>query len=141
MYLTAIYWPTIYRDVAEYCWTCGSCQKRLLNIILQPAPLISLPIIDTPFKRVAMDIVGPLPCIRSGKRYILVLCDYPTHYPEAAALRSLDAEHIAEERTDSWNILIKLWDKLLPYLLFIVGPLPRSRLEKRYILVLYDYAT
>ena len=34
---------------------------------------------------------------RRGKRYILVVCDYATRYPEAVALKSIDAEHIAEE--------------------------------------------
>ena len=29
--------------------------------------------------------------------YILVLCDYATRYPEAVPLRSIDAEHVAEE--------------------------------------------
>ena len=31
------------------------------------------------------------------KRYVLVICDYATRYPEAIPLRSIDAEHIAEE--------------------------------------------
>ena len=44
-----------------------------------------------------MDIVGPLPQSRSGKRYVLVVCDYATRYPEAVALRTIDAENIAEE--------------------------------------------
>ena len=44
-----------------------------------------------------MDIVGPLPRSRSGCRYILVICDYATRYPEAIPLRSIDAEHIADE--------------------------------------------
>ena len=44
-----------------------------------------------------MDIVGPLPRSRSGHCYILVICDYATHYPEAIPLRSIDAEHIVEE--------------------------------------------
>jgi IS30 family transposase len=44
-----------------------------------------------------MDIVGPLPKSRSGKQYILVLCDYATRYTEAVALRSIEAENIAEE--------------------------------------------
>ena len=61
------------------------------------APLIPLPIIDEPFRRIAMDIVGPLPKSRAGHRYILVICDYATRYPEAVALRSIDAEHVAEE--------------------------------------------
>ena len=44
-----------------------------------------------------MDVVGPLPRSRCGNRYILVLCDYATRYPEAVPLRSIDAEHVAEE--------------------------------------------
>ena len=44
-----------------------------------------------------MDIVGPLPRSRTGNRYILVLCDYATLYPEAIPLRTIDAEHIAEQ--------------------------------------------
>ena len=44
-----------------------------------------------------MDIVGPLPKSRASHRYILVICDYATWYPEAVALCSIDAEHVAEE--------------------------------------------
>ena len=44
-----------------------------------------------------MDIVGPLPCSRSGNKYVLVLCDYATRYLEALPLKNTDAETIAEE--------------------------------------------
>jgi len=44
-----------------------------------------------------MDIVGPLPRSCSGKKYVLVVCDYATRYPKAIPLQSIDAEHIAEE--------------------------------------------
>ncbi len=40
------------------------------------AALVSLPIIDIPFSRIAMDIVGPLERSMSGIRYILVIADY-----------------------------------------------------------------
>ena len=56
-----------------------------------------MPIIKEPFERIAMDIVGPLPRSRSGNRFILVICDYATRYPEAVPLRTIDAENIAEE--------------------------------------------
>ena len=52
-----------------------------------------------------MDIVGPLPRSRSGNRYVLVICDYATRYPEAVPVRSIDAENIAEE-------LIKLFARV-----------------------------
>ena len=90
------YWPTISRDVAEFCRSCESCQLDSSQRASR-APLVPLPIISEPFRRIAMDIVGPLPKSRSGKRFILVVCDYATRYPEAVPLRSIDAEHIAEE--------------------------------------------
>eukprot|EP00731_Ephydatia_muelleri_P008113 Em0004g451a len=44
-----------------------------------------------------MDIVGPLPRSRSGNKFILVVCDYATRYPEAVAMKSVVAEYVAEE--------------------------------------------
>lgn len=52
-----------------------------------------------------MDIVGPLPHSRAGHKYILVTCDYATRYPDAIPLRSIDAEHIADE-------LVKLFSRV-----------------------------
>ena len=56
-----------------------------------------MPVVEEPFGPIAMDIVGPLPKNRSGKRYVLVICDYATRYSEAVALRSTDVEHVTEE--------------------------------------------
>ena len=59
--------------------------------------MIPLPIVGEPFAKIAMDIVGPLPRSRSGNRYILVICDYCTRFPEAIPLRTIDALTVAEE--------------------------------------------
>ena len=53
--------------------------------------------LSEPFLRIAMDIIGPLPLSRSGNRYLLVICDYGTWFPEAVPLRAIDAETVAEE--------------------------------------------
>ena len=90
------YWPTLYKDVENFCCCCTQCQKPSKKGIPK-APLVPLPIVSTPFQKIAMDIVGPLPRSCSGCRYILVICDYATRYPEAIPLRSIDAEHIADE--------------------------------------------
>ncbi|KAL5516832.1 hypothetical protein EMCRGX_G002255 [Ephydatia muelleri] len=94
--LQRFYWPSVYRDVAEWCKCCAICQKCSKGR-KGYAPLMPLPIIEEPFGRIAMDIVGPLPRSRSGNKYVLVVCDYATRYPEAVALKSIDAEHVAEE--------------------------------------------
>ena len=102
--LQRFYWPSLFKDTAEYCRTCAECQKTSKRKG-RPAPLIPLPVMEEPFQRIAMDIVGPLPRSRSGKRYVLVICDYATRYPEAVPLHSIDAEHIAEE-------LVKLFSRV-----------------------------
>eukprot|EP00731_Ephydatia_muelleri_P035196 Em0104g2a len=102
--LQRFYWPGVCRDVAKHCRCCPECQKAQ-NRREQPAPLVPLPVIAEPFARIAMDIVGPLPRSKSGHKYILVICDYATRYPEAVPLRSCEAEKIAEE-------LIKLFSRM-----------------------------
>lgn len=72
----------------EYCKTCAECQLTSGRGVAQ-AHLHSLPIIDTPFERIGMDIVGPLDRSRNGNRYILVICDYTTKYPEVFPLKNL----------------------------------------------------
>ena len=102
--LQRFYWPGVCRDVAKHCRCCPECQKAQ-NRREQPAPLVPLPVMAEPFARIAMDIVGPLPRSKSGHKYILVICDYATRYPEAVPLRSCEAEKIAEE-------LIKLFSRM-----------------------------
>ena len=87
---------TLYKDVEDYCCSCEICQK--LPCQHGPrAPLIPLPVLLEPFKCTAMDIIGPLSHSRSGKQYVLVICDYAARYPEAIPLYSTDASHIVEE--------------------------------------------
>jgi len=60
-------------------------------------PLGKMPIIDIPFKRVAIDIVGEIfPASSRGYRYILTVVDFATRYPEAVALKSITTTAVAE---------------------------------------------
>ena len=59
-------------------------------------PLHTLPILKTPFQRVAMDIFGPLKRTPSGNKYILVVMDYSTKWPEAFALKNTTAETVVD---------------------------------------------
>ena len=63
-----------------------------------------MPLIDTAFKRVAVDIVGPIaPPIEAGHRYILTLVDYATRYPEAVPLKKITTEAVAEALHDIYS--------------------------------------
>ncbi|GFN97890.1 hypothetical protein PoB_002439600 [Plakobranchus ocellatus] len=69
-------------------------------------PLEKVPLIDTPFKRVAIDIVGPInPPSEAGHRFILTLVDYATRFAEAVPLRKTDTESVAEAPVDIYSRL------------------------------------
>ncbi|XP_072019480.1 uncharacterized protein [Amphiura filiformis] len=95
---TNFYWPGMGADIRRYCQSCDICQRTIPKGRVTKVPLGEMPIIDTPFERVAVDIVGPIkPITDRGHRYILVLIDYATRYPEAVPLKSIEAEVVAEE--------------------------------------------
>ena len=58
-----------------------------------------MPVISTPFQRVAIDIVGPMPKTRRGHLYLLTFMDYATRYPEAIPLRSVTSKDVTEALT------------------------------------------
>jgi glycerophosphoryl diester phosphodiesterase len=67
-------------------------------------PLQETPLIDTPFKRCAVDLVGPInPPSEKGHRYILTLVDYATRYPEAVPLKNIDSVTVAEALLDIYS--------------------------------------
>ena len=92
--LQQFYWLRVCHDVEEYCRACGRCQSTS-GKRKDRTQLVNLPIIEEPFKSIAMDIVGPFERMHAGNRYILVVCDYATRYSEAMALKSIDAESVA----------------------------------------------
>ena len=55
-----------------------------------------------PMQRVAMDVVGPLPKSRQGNRFILVVNDYFTKWPEAYAIPNHEAVTVARKLVDEW---------------------------------------
>ncbi|KAG1955346.1 gag-pol fusion protein [Pimephales promelas] len=88
------YWPGMYTEVKEYCKTCPECQLAVGRAPAK-APLVPIPAVDAPFERIGVDIVGPVERSQKGNRFILVVCDYATRYPEAYPLRDVTAKQIA----------------------------------------------
>ena len=101
--LSKFYWPRLHDDVARICRSCDICRKTKNK---GRTPLQKMPLIDTPFKRVAVDIIGPIfPSSEKGFRYILSMVDYATRYPDVVPLKSIDTETVAEALFDMYSRL------------------------------------
>lgn len=99
--LSEFYWPGVQADVKRFCQSCDICQRTVPKGRCTKVPLDKMPLIDEPFKRVAVDIIGPIhPITAKGNRYIVTLVDFATRYPEAIALPSIEAERVAEALVD-----------------------------------------
>ena len=94
--LAHFFWPGIYKDVQSFCESCPDCQKATGRMSNPPAKLQPIPPMGLPFRKIFMDIVGPLPRTQEGYRYILSVVDLDTRYPEAIPLKNQSAEAVAD---------------------------------------------
>ena len=103
---SSFYWPGIQGDATRFCKSCDVCQKIVSKGSVPKVPLEKMPLIDKPFKGVAIDLVGPIsPPSEEGHRYILTLVDFSTHYPEAVPLKNIHTETVAEALVDTFSHL------------------------------------
>ena len=98
------YWPCMHKDIKLHCKTCDVCQRTTPKGYNYKVPLGSVPIVTEPFEKVGVDLVGPIsPPSSKGHKYILVQVDYATRYPEAAPLRNIEANTVAETLWTFWT--------------------------------------
>ena len=95
--MTQFFWPGLAGDVSRFCRSCDICQKTIDKGRVPKAPLGKMPIMEVPFQRIAIDLIGPIqPPSGRGHRWILTVVDYATRYPEAIPLKQTATIDIAE---------------------------------------------
>lgn len=104
--VSQFFWPGLQADVKRYVASCDACQRTTPKGRIGKVPLVTPPLIDTCFRRIAVDLIGPLdPVTDRGNRYILTIVDLATRYPEAVALPRIEAERVAEAMVDVFSRL------------------------------------
>ncbi|GBM98025.1 Retrovirus-related Pol polyprotein from transposon 412 [Araneus ventricosus] len=95
------YWDRLRADVEKWCRECHACGARKGPKTRTKGRLKRYNV-GAPFERMALDILGPLPVTTKGNRYVLVLMDYFTKWPEAIPIPDQEASTVAEELVRAW---------------------------------------
>jgi hypothetical protein len=90
-------WLNIQRDKESYLNKCQSCQVNKTSGSRPRVPMEITTTARNPFKRCALDIVGPTTVTNKGNRYILTLQDDLTKFVVAEPIPTQDAKIIARE--------------------------------------------
>ena len=91
----SFFFRNMYTVCANYISGCPKCQQKDRGRKLQ-APLGNMPKPLGAWHTVAVDVLGPLPQTRSGKRYIVVVTDYLTRFVITVATKDQTAETTAD---------------------------------------------
>ena len=102
--LDRFFLPQVRRGVDDMGRRCSTFQKTA-RVEHNKVVLELLPVIDRPFSKIEMDIMGPLLTMKIGYRYILMVCDYMTCFPKAITLKTADSAALAEASVDFFSMV------------------------------------
>lgn len=95
------YWLHCREDVENWCRQCTLCAaSKGPNV--RTRGKMHLYIVGAPFERVGIDVAGPFPITVEGNRYILVVSDYFTKWPEAYPIPNMEATTVATVFLENW---------------------------------------
>lgn len=89
-------WPNMVDDVTKFIKACKTCQLNKVTQLPIKQPLIITDIKDTPWEKIYLDIVGPLPLTEQGNKYILTCQDNLSKYLIAIPMSDQTAEETAK---------------------------------------------
>ncbi|XP_066962056.1 uncharacterized protein [Macrobrachium rosenbergii] len=89
------YWPGMKADVERHIESCHPCQVMgKPNQKIPPAPLVPITVSNSPFEKVIVDCVGPLPKTKKQNEYILTVLCPTTRFPLAIPIKNISAKTI-----------------------------------------------
>ncbi|GBO25602.1 hypothetical protein AVEN_245967-1 [Araneus ventricosus] len=90
------YWDRLRSDVEKWCRECLACGTRK-GPKTRTTGRLQRYSVSAPSERMALYILGPLPVTTKGNRYVLVLMDYFTKWPEEIPIPDQEVSTMAEE--------------------------------------------
>lgn len=90
------FWKNLYSDVREYVNSCDKCQRTNAKLQKQAGQLHPIKVQPQVWKRVGIDLIGPLSTTKKGNKYIITCTDYFSKWIEADSLADKTAQSVAK---------------------------------------------
>ncbi len=75
------FWPGGSSSIKEFCKSCSPCCSSDAAKPQETVPTGAIPLPDTPWMELSLDITGPFASAPNSKRFIVILQDYFSKYP------------------------------------------------------------
>ena len=92
---TKFTWKNMFKDIFTHVKSCQTCQKNK-TYHKSIAPMIITSTSKTPFERISLDLVGPLPISEHNNKYILTFQDDLTKFIQAIPIPIQEASTVSE---------------------------------------------
>ncbi|MCP3666702.1 MAG: DDE-type integrase/transposase/recombinase, partial [Gammaproteobacteria bacterium] len=99
-YNDAYYWPGGSRDVQDYVKQCSACLASGKSSRPPKVPTTAVPPPSLPWKKLAIDIMGPFWTAPKTQHYIVVVSDYFSKFPEIHLTSSITTSSITTWLTE-----------------------------------------
>ena len=86
------YWKGMNKDIQKYIANCTLCWQE--KAMVQSYPLQMTEILETPFNKIAIDLVMECETFTSGNKHIFTIIDHLTGWPEAFPVLDKSADTI-----------------------------------------------
>lgn len=90
------YWIHCREDVEDWCKKCTTCAS-VKGPQTRSKGKLKLYNVGAPWERIAVDVAGPFPESDEGNKYIIVVQDYFTKWPEVFATPNQEAKTVAKK--------------------------------------------
>lgn len=88
------YWATCKHDVEDWCTSCRVCMAEMGPSSKRSA--LQIYNVGAPFKKIKVDILKPLPVSHVEIKYLLMVIDCFTKWPEAIPIKNKRATTVAK---------------------------------------------
>jgi len=97
-------WPTMIKNVVDYCRSCEVCQKRAPIMYRDRVPIEGGVVsVEPVFSHFFVDALGPLFNHKVEYNYCLVFLNHTSRFPHAVAVRNLTAKSCCEAMLSLWQ--------------------------------------